>query len=94
MCGAGTTCLKRVLVQAAAFNMGLLLRKLSGWGKPRQAQGRRIALTVLVFAVSIVQAAYRAVQNWLDNSARNLLRQVTAAPGRRFLNRGVSATGC
>jgi hypothetical protein len=31
---------KRALVQAAAFNIGLLLRKLSGWGKPRQAQGR------------------------------------------------------
>jgi transposase len=30
---------KRVLVQAAAFNIGLLLRTLSGWGKPRQAQG-------------------------------------------------------
>jgi hypothetical protein len=26
---------KRVLVQAAAFNIGLLLCKLSGWGKPR-----------------------------------------------------------
>src|SRR5205814_4937415 len=32
--------LKRLLVHAAAFNLGLLLRKLSGWGKPRQAQGR------------------------------------------------------
>jgi transposase len=30
--------LKRVLVHAAAFNIGLLLRKLSGWGKPRQPQ--------------------------------------------------------
>lgn len=31
--------LKRVLVQAAAFNIGLLLRKLTGWGKPRQGRG-------------------------------------------------------
>ena len=31
--------LKRVLVHAAAFNIGLLLRKLSGWGKPRAASG-------------------------------------------------------
>ncbi len=30
---------KRALVQAAAFNIGLLLRKLSGWGKPRQPRG-------------------------------------------------------
>ena len=29
--------LKRVLVHAAAFNIGLLLRTLSGWGKPRAA---------------------------------------------------------
>jgi transposase len=29
--------LKRVLVQAAAFNIGLLLRKIGGWGKPRTA---------------------------------------------------------
>lgn len=33
--------LKRVLLQAAAFNIGLLLRKLSGWGKPRAASGCR-----------------------------------------------------
>jgi hypothetical protein len=32
---------KVVLVQAAAFNIGLLLRMLSGWGKLPQAQGRR-----------------------------------------------------
>jgi hypothetical protein len=75
--------LKRVLVQAAAFNMGLLLRKWSGWGKPRQAQGRRIALTALRFAVSIVQGGYSAVQNWLDKSVRNLFLQITAAVGRQ-----------
>ena len=33
--------LKRVLVHAAAFNIGLLLRKLSGWGKPRTTSGPR-----------------------------------------------------
>ncbi len=77
--------LKRVLVQAAAFNIGLLLRKLSGWGKPRQAQGRRIALTALLFAVSVVQDAYSAAQNWLHNSARDLFLQITTAPGRQDL---------
>ena len=34
--------LKRVLVHAAAFNIGLLLRKLTGWGKPRAASYARI----------------------------------------------------
>src|SRR5205085_10899966 len=41
--------LKRVLVQAAAFNVGLLLRKLSGWGKPRQPQGRMSRIQALRF---------------------------------------------
>ena len=36
--------LKRVLVHAAAFNIGLLLRKLSGWGKPRAVPGLRKGL--------------------------------------------------
>jgi transposase len=53
---------KRVEVQAAAFNLGLLLRKLSGWGKPRQAQGRP-------FAVLALQAAYRAVSDALRSVA-------------------------
>ena len=43
--------LKRVLVHAAAFNIGLLLRKLSGWGKPRQAQGRVQQLLSILVAV-------------------------------------------
>ena len=64
MCAAGDNVFKRVLVQAAAFNIGLLLRKLSGWGKPRQAQGRRTALTALVFAGYAIQSAVRAVWNW------------------------------
>jgi len=44
--------LKRVLVQAAAFNIGLLLRMLSGWGKPRQDQGRpngRLCVSTVLF---------------------------------------------
>ncbi len=54
--------LKRVLVQAAAFNLGLLLRKLSGWGKPRQEQGRRNAFIALRFAFCMVQAACTTIR--------------------------------
>ena len=43
--------LKRVLVHVAAFNIGLLLRSLSGWGKPRQPQNRLHDLLLAVFAV-------------------------------------------
>lgn len=43
--------LKRVLVHVAAFNIGLLMRTLSGWGKPRQPQNRLHTLRFAVFAV-------------------------------------------
>jgi len=35
--------LKRVLVHTAAFNIGLLLRKLTGWGKPMAGSGLKKA---------------------------------------------------
>jgi transposase len=72
--------LKRVLVQAAAFNIGLLLRKLSGWGKPRQAQGQRNALTALLLAVSAVLRAFRAVRNWAELFRPQVTPEITAAP--------------
>jgi transposase len=86
---------KRVVVQAAAFNIGLLLRTLSGWGKPRQAQGRLDRLQALFFAAFAVFDAYRAVSNWLGRSARNYFRKSALYPvGESFLGREVSATGC
>jgi hypothetical protein len=36
--------LKRVLLQAGAFNLGLLMRQLVGIGTPRRLQGRGLAL--------------------------------------------------
>jgi len=72
--------LKRVLVQAAAFNIGLLLRTLSGWGKPRQALGRKNALAVLIFAVSAVQSVFRAVRNWAKRFHSQLSPEITATP--------------
>ena len=36
--------LKRVLLQAGAFNLGLLMRQLVGIGTPRSLQGRALAL--------------------------------------------------
>ena len=55
---------KRVLVQVAAFNIGLLLRKLSGWGKPRQAQGKENAALALVCAALAFAHRVRAVWSW------------------------------
>ncbi len=36
--------LKRVMVHAAAFNIGLVMRSMLGFGKPRCFQGRAAAL--------------------------------------------------
>jgi transposase len=74
---------KRVLVQAAAFNIGLLLRTLSRWGKPRQPQGRRNTFTVLLFAVSAVQDVCRAFSDWLGRFGSQLFPELSATPGWR-----------
>jgi transposase len=78
---------KRVLVQAAAFNIGLLLRTLSGWGKPRQAQGRLNRLQALFFAVFVVLDAYRAVTGWLGRLGSPLFPEINALPGWRVAPR-------
>src|SRR5437870_6731148 len=42
--------LKRVLIHAGAFNLGLLLRKLVGTGTPRGLQGCTAAFSALLFS--------------------------------------------
>jgi transposase len=78
---------KRVLVQAAAFNIGLLLRKLSGWGKPRQAQGRLNRLQALILAVFAAFDACRAVSGWLGRFGAQLFPEISAMPGWRVVPR-------
>jgi transposase len=70
--------LKRVLVQAAAFNIGLLLRNLSGWGKPKQAQGRLSCLQALLSATFAVHAAHRAVSGSLRRFCSQLFPEIGA----------------
>ena len=43
--------LKRVLLQAGAFNLGLLMRQLIGIGTPRGLQGRGVALLAWVWSL-------------------------------------------
>ena len=43
--------LKRLLLQIAGFNLGLLMRELSGFGKPRALQGRLAALFGLFWSL-------------------------------------------
>lgn len=44
-----TNILKRVLIHAGAFNLGLLMRHLIGFGTPRGLQGRLAAVLSLLF---------------------------------------------
>src|SRR5947199_8946944 len=46
--------LKRLLVHAGAFNLGLLMRKAFGRGTPRGLQGRRLTLDALAVAVAML----------------------------------------
>ncbi|MDP8989569.1 MAG: transposase, partial [Acidobacteriota bacterium] len=74
---------KRVLVQAAAFNIGLLLRTLSGWSKPRQPQRRFNPLQMLLFAVFAVYDLCRAVWDWLGRFGSQLFPELRATPDWR-----------
>ncbi len=75
--------LKRVLVHAAAFNIGLLLRKLSGWGKPRQPQGRSIRSQALLSILLVLQEARTAVSDWLGHFRSQLLLELSTTPDWR-----------
>jgi hypothetical protein len=78
--------MKRVLVQAAGFNIGLLLRKLSGWGKPRQPQGRTNALTALLSAVFTIQSAWRAVWNGAEHFRSQFFKGIRFTPALRAVS--------
>ena len=72
---------KRVLVQAAAFNIGLLLRKLSGWGKPRQGPGSNNGVLARLCAATAVQSAFRALRRWAIGFSVPVCPGIMTPPG-------------
>jgi transposase len=58
-----TNILKRVLIHAGGFNLGLVMRHLIGRGTPRGLQGRPAAVLALVVALWT-----RIVEHWCDGS--------------------------
>ena len=68
---------KRVLIQAAACNIGLLLRRLTGVGTPRSLQGRAVSV--------IFRLIERSVDRWGASDARLGVQMDT--DGARRLNR-------
>jgi transposase len=88
--------LKRVLVHASGFNLGLVMRRLLGVGTPRGLQGRLAAVITLLVAVSraLVEAltVHRTPACAADRS-RPLVNVPTLRPDRR-LETGTCTTGC
>ena len=61
--------LKRLVIHAAGFNLGLVMRKMYGVGKPRALQGLRAAL------FSFVVAALTLIR-WLGRALVRIWRQL------------------
>jgi transposase len=87
--------LKRVLVHVAGLNLGLLMRRLFGVGKPRCLQGRASILGSLATALFALGPALLLLWNRLRSYAR------PSAPPSRLLpplflaaNPAPSTTGC
>ena len=88
--------LKRVLIHASGFNLGLVMRRLIGVGTPRGLQGRAAALIASLVCVLRVIAA-------LGSGRRATLSELgplRSTPNRplslrcRFLKHGTCTTGC
>jgi transposase len=76
--------LKRLLVQGAAFNLSLILRKALGVGKPRQLQG--LCCELFAFCARLL-AGLREILETLDRISccpLNLASQTSALTGNSF----------
>lgn len=57
--------LKRILLHAAALNLGLLMRTLFGVGTPRSLQGRALALFVVVWSlIRLLETFWARLRSW------------------------------
>jgi transposase len=91
-----TNILKRVLVHASGFNLGLVMRRLVGVGTPRGLQGRLAAWIALLVSV------YRAITGGViapSTVHHQRARSLTARPRQlmsevRRLTIGTCTTGC
>ena len=91
--------LKRVLVHVCGFNLGLLMRQLTGVGTPRSLQGR--AVTVFEALIALCGHSWpRVLLSWLPDALdQPILGIYDVATGRNEhglidLRIGVSTTGC
>ena len=88
--------LKRLLVHAGAFNLGLLMRKAFGRGTPRGLQGRRFGLGSLEVAFGIcVERVWMAATRLWARLATDVVRTAHLFNGRaRLVKSATPTTGC
>jgi transposase len=87
--------LKRLLIHAGGFNLGLLMRQIVGVGTPRGLQGR------LAAAIAVVIALWTLLEDrWMRPGARQTNRLLLFTPSPRFELSPIAtletplATGC
>lgn len=86
---------KRYLAQVSAFNLGLVMRKLCGFGTPRGlASSLAAAVAVLLALISRFVVASRTRSIRLDGAAHPAIRSLFLATRRRPASRPASSTGC
>ncbi|MBV8970925.1 MAG: transposase [Sphingomonadaceae bacterium] len=86
---------KRLLVHAAAFNLGLLMRRWIGVGTPRGLQGRAVAALALLIALCSTIAAALTPRTSRSSAPRRFVDHVSWLwlSGRQ-LTIGTCTTGC
>ena len=94
--------IKRLLIHAGAFNLGLVMRKLMGNGTPRGFQGRpKVLLYVIQLLCRVLPVA--RIRLWRRSALQRVTLRLSVTPyrapllclnsGAPFLKSG-SATGC
>jgi transposase len=88
--------LKRILLHAAALNLGLLMRTLFGVGTPRGLQGRVAALFVVVWSlVTTSETLWAWFRSWYRSTTANLpLHSFRKVVPIKFPFMSSFATGC
>src|SRR5947207_3598708 len=84
-----TNILKRLLIHAGGFNLGLVMRHLIGIGTPRGLQGRVAAVVAVLWklmgvlrrliAISSSHRLFRAVRDWLSSLTTSAVNSSAAA---------------
>ena len=91
-----TNILKRVLVHTGGFNLGLLMRRLTGVGTPRSLQGR--AATLLGALSDLLRRLWRLLpDHWVSDppdSSFDAPMTWRHEHGTIDLRMGAFATGC